>query len=309
MGHRGCDAAYPRVVRKTEYAPLPPCTLRPSAWQSVCAQAQVFRKKLHQLVGKSSTKRAPASALSELLMMPHSQQVLTNRLALRELERLARLGAAVLLALDHPRVAGEKAALLQDAAQIRFEIGQRLRDAVTHRARLARQTATGHGADHVVLACAGRRDQRLLNHHPQHRTGEIDFDFAGVDDDLAGAGLDPDARNRVLALSGGVGTALLVDLLDVFRRFRRGRLEQRQLIERLHGVGHFMQPSCSCDSSKRYRPSRVAEPRADARGRGKRVSYRAERGPTDRVESCARWPSRPRARENGPRGSTLPCVP
>src|SRR5260221_6590788 len=189
------------------------CTLRPSAWQSVCAQAQVFRKKLHQLVGKSSTKRAPASALSELLMMPHSRQVLARQLALRELERLARLGAAVLLALHRTRVAGEKAAPFQDAAQIRLEIGQRLGDAVTDGARLARQTAAGHGADHVILTGPGRRHQRLLNHHPQHWTSEIDFDFAGVDGDLAGAGLDPDPGDRVLALAGGVGTALLVDLL------------------------------------------------------------------------------------------------
>jgi len=91
--------------------------------------------------------------------------------------------------------------------------------AVTDGARLARQTAAGHGADHVILTGPGRRHQRLLNHHPQHWTSEIDFDFAGVDGDLAGAGLDPDPGDRVLALAGGVGTALLVDLLDVFRRF------------------------------------------------------------------------------------------
>jgi hypothetical protein len=36
-------------------------------------------------------------------------------------------------------------------------------------------------------------------------------------DDLAGARLDPDARDRVLALAGRVGAALLVELLDVFR--------------------------------------------------------------------------------------------
>src|SRR5665647_502521 len=75
----------------------------------------------------------------------HSLQILP----LRELERLARLGAAVLLALDHARVAREETALFQNAAQIRLEIGQRLGDTVTHRARLARQTAAGDGADPV----------------------------------------------------------------------------------------------------------------------------------------------------------------
>src|SRR5712671_7381394 len=130
MGHREVVMRRTPRGQKAEYAPLPPCTLRPTAWQSVCAQAQVFRKKLHQLVGKSSTKRALASALSELLMMPHSRQVLAKQLAFRELERLARLGPAVLLALHRARVAGEKAALFQDAAQIRLEIGQRLGDAV-----------------------------------------------------------------------------------------------------------------------------------------------------------------------------------
>src|SRR5713226_1634694 len=102
-----------------------------------------------------------ASTPSQTLQMPRSRQILAKQLALRELERLARLGAAVLLALDHARVAGEKAALFQKAAQIGFEIGQCLRDTVTHRTGLARQTATGHGADHIILAGTGSGDQRL----------------------------------------------------------------------------------------------------------------------------------------------------
>src|SRR4030081_3997095 len=134
---------------------------------------------LRQMIDKKRRPKAPFEVSSLL----DSQRIVSVRLPLRELERLARLGAAVLLALDHARVAGEKAALFQNAAQIRFEIGQRLRDAVTHRAGLARQTVPGHGADHVVLACTGCCDQRLLNHYPQHRTGEIYIDFAGVDDD------------------------------------------------------------------------------------------------------------------------------
>ncbi len=47
--------------------------------------------------------------------------------------------------------------------------------------------------------------------------------------DLAGAGLDPDAGDGVLALAGGIGAALLVELLDVGRICSGGgRLELRQ---------------------------------------------------------------------------------
>src|SRR5262245_53814877 len=75
-------------------------------------------------------------------------------LALRELEAAASLGAAVLLALDHARVAGEEAAALERAAQVRLIGHQRLRQAVTHGARLSRQAAAGDRADDVVLAVA-----------------------------------------------------------------------------------------------------------------------------------------------------------
>src|SRR3972149_6290304 len=58
-------------------------------------------------------------------------------LALGELEGAPRLGPAVLLAFHHARVAGEEGAALERAAQIGFEIGQRLGDAMTHGAGLA----------------------------------------------------------------------------------------------------------------------------------------------------------------------------
>src|SRR3954451_16937131 len=113
--------------------------------------------------------------------------ILAKQLALRELERLARIRPAVLLALHGTGVAGQEAAFLKDAAQIRLEVRQGLRDTVTHVTRLARQTATGDRADDVVLAGARSGDQRLLDQHAQDRTGEVHFDFAGVDHDLAGA--------------------------------------------------------------------------------------------------------------------------
>src|SRR5262245_40476470 len=110
-----------------------------------------------------------------------SKHLLSCRLALRELEAAARLGPAVLLTLDYARVAGQEAAALERAAQIGLVGNQRLGEAVTDRARLPRQPATRHGADNVVLAVAVGRDQRLLDQHPQHRTGEIHLECAGVD--------------------------------------------------------------------------------------------------------------------------------
>src|SRR5258708_6674072 len=62
-------------------------------------------------------------------------------LPLRELERPPRLGLAVFLALHHAAVAGEEAAALKDAAQLRLEIRQCLGEAMAHRAGLAGQSA------------------------------------------------------------------------------------------------------------------------------------------------------------------------
>src|SRR5947208_15611359 len=113
------------------------------------------------MVSKKGADRRPLSSgeCSNLL------QILAKLLALRELERLARLRPAVLLALDGAGIAGQEPALLQHAAQVRLEIGERLGDAVTHGTRLARQAAAGDRAGHVVLAVAGGSDQRLLDHH------------------------------------------------------------------------------------------------------------------------------------------------
>ena len=86
---------------------------------------------------------------------------------------------------------------------------------MAHGARLARQPPARDGAGYIILAVAVGGDERLLDEHAQHRSGEIGVDRTGVDHDLAGAGLEPDARHRILALARGVGAALLVELLDV----------------------------------------------------------------------------------------------
>src|SRR5207302_10594022 len=69
-------------------------------------------------------------------------------------------------------------------------------------------------SDHdIELAVAIGGDQRLAQDHAQHGTGEIDRLVTAIDGDLAGARLDPDARNRFLAAAGGIGAALGVALV------------------------------------------------------------------------------------------------
>src|SRR5512139_299324 len=108
-----------------------------------------------------------------------------DRLALRELEGTPRLGTSVFLAFDDAWIASQEASPLESAAQIRFEIGQCFCEAMTHSASLTRQTTAGNGAGDVVLSVAVGRDQRLLDQHPQHRTGKEDFHGFSVDEDLA----------------------------------------------------------------------------------------------------------------------------
>src|SRR6476661_9610099 len=89
------------------------------------------------------------------------------RLALRELEAAACLGAAVLLALDDARIAGQEPGLLDDRAKRRLVAGQRLADAVLDRAGLAGKAAAGDGADDVILALTLGDVEHLVDHEAQ----------------------------------------------------------------------------------------------------------------------------------------------
>src|SRR3546814_2111176 len=71
---------------------------------------------------------------------------------------------------------------------------------------------------------------------------EIDRLVAAVDDDLAGAGLQPHAGDRVLAAAGRIGAALLVELLLAKRRLGRGRLDRRFLAFGGGGAGAAASP-------------------------------------------------------------------
>src|SRR3546814_1023227 len=60
----------------------------------------------------------------------------------------------------------------------------------------------------------------LVDDQTKRRAGEIDRLIAAVHLDLAGAGLQPDASDGILAAAGGIGAALRVDLLFAKRRDR-----------------------------------------------------------------------------------------
>src|SRR5688500_2573714 len=136
---------------------------------------------------------------------PSSAMVVKPRLALRELEAAAGLGLAVLLALDDSRVAGQEALALHRRAELRLVAGEGGRDAVADRAGLAGKAAALDRRDHVILAAALGDVEDLVDDQSKRRPGEIDFLVAAVDDDLAGAGLQPDPGDRVLAAAGGIG--------------------------------------------------------------------------------------------------------
>src|SRR6185312_10285419 len=90
------------------------------------------------------------------------------------------------------------------------------------RTGLAREAAADDGGDNVILTFAAGHAERLVDDQPQRRTREIDFLLAAVDDDLARARLQPDARDRILAPAGRISAAVLVELLLAERRLLNG---------------------------------------------------------------------------------------
>src|SRR5262249_55816027 len=105
-------------------------------------------------------------------------------------------------------------------------IGQRSADAVAYGSGLTRQPAAFDRAPDIELAEPVRRDERLIDDHPQYRPRKINWAFAAVDVDFAGAGLDPHAGNGVLALAGGIGAAERVASRFYIHR-HRGRNRRR----------------------------------------------------------------------------------
>src|SRR5688572_18166146 len=125
-----------------------------------------------------------------------------ERSALAELRRPARLVAAVLLALDLARVAGQQAVVAQQLVEVLVLRAQRARDAEAHRAGLAGRAAAGDVRPDVVVVARLGDDQRLLRGAPRVVGDEELVELATVDHELAGARLDAHARRRRLAATG-----------------------------------------------------------------------------------------------------------
>src|SRR5438128_1971581 len=138
---------------------------------------------------------------------------MSERLALRELEAAACLGAAVLLALDDAWVAGQEPGLFDRGAERRLVTRERLGNAMLHCAGLTRKAPTDYGRYDVILVTTISDIEGLVDDQSKRRTREIDFLLPPVDDDLARARLQPDARDRILAAAGRIGTTVLVELL------------------------------------------------------------------------------------------------
>ena len=88
---------------------------------------------------------------------------------------------------------------------------------------LARKTTTLDGGDNVILANAVGYVERLVDDEAQRRACEIDGLVAAIDHDLAGAGLQPDAGNRILAAAGCISAALRIDFFFAQRGCGRCR--------------------------------------------------------------------------------------
>src|SRR5690606_8932671 len=201
------------------------------------------------------------------------------------------------------------AALLEDAAQLRLEIGESLGDAVANRTGLAGKAATDDGGNDVVLVDAISGNDRLLQDHLKNRTCQILCAFLAGHGDLARTRLDPDTSNRVLALAGCVGTALSVELLDVYgSRGFSGLRCSAEFLERIQ-FSHRPTPSHSSCCEPQLPASLAAGLRADGQHRHTRAGSSSGGVQAARAGSCARLPSRPRALGNDPRGCRAQCAP
>src|SRR5215218_5355209 len=151
-------------------------------------------------------------------------------LSLRELEPLACLRTAGLLALDRACVAGEQAEVAQLAAVCLVDLHQRARDGEPKRPSLPRLAAAGDVRLDVVLTEPVGRRERLLDRGHQRGSREIIPKRTPIDVPLATARLEVHAADRLLA------TADRVRDLRIGHVLLRLALREGQRLRLLRGV-------------------------------------------------------------------------
>src|SRR5579859_5264236 len=102
-------------------------------------------------------------------------------LTLGELRPLAGLLQAGLLAFLHPRVAGEEAAALELAAEVRVGHDERARDTVPERAGLGGHAAAVHAGDDVHARLVADGLERLADDALERLAGEERLERLAVD--------------------------------------------------------------------------------------------------------------------------------
>src|SRR5690606_37969812 len=122
-----------------------------------------------------------------------------KRSALRELEAFARLGAAVLLALDHTRVARDEAGRAEGRLQGGVERDEGAGDAEADGLDLTRDAAARGVDDHVELARRVRHRERGGQHLAAPFERDVRLGRLLVDRDGAVAGAEVDPRRGRLA--------------------------------------------------------------------------------------------------------------
>src|SRR3954469_448591 len=132
--------------------------------------------------------------------------------ALGELRPLAGFLESRLAPLLRSGVARQQAAALEVATELGVDLRQRPRDAVADGPRLPRDAAAVDASPDVHLALVSRGQERLADEGLVLVAREVVLEASPVDLELPGAGPQDDARDRGLALAGGLDPRIAVQL-------------------------------------------------------------------------------------------------
>src|SRR5215211_7468200 len=161
--------------------------------------------------------------------------------ALRELRTLAGLLETRLAPLLAARVARQQPSALELPSQLRIDLAQGPRDAVTHRPGLAGDAPAVYADAHVHVALVSGGDQGLSRHRLVEGARKVLVELAPVDLEAAAPGQHDHTGDRALALPGGLDPYVALERDRRFagrRRLLAGLLGGRRLAPRpLLGFG------------------------------------------------------------------------